>query len=118
MGPALLGSGFKTDESSLSKWSEALSIALSGLAPEKREQLEKLLAALDHPLTRWPLTGIGKNFREVNRSELELFLTRWKSSRFASLRAAYLAFVQLSGAAYYALSISWQEINYPGPVEL
>ena len=65
---------------------------------------------------RYLLTGVGA-WNNADIETLQNFLTRWRSSRFATLNAGGNVLVKLVATSYYILPATWPASGYPGPLE-
>ncbi len=75
-----------------------------------------------HHLTLTPgrrvFAGVASPWNEAPPDEIEAFLARWQSSRWALKRSAYDGLHQLVMAAWYAQPRAWASIGYPGSPSL
>ena len=62
------------------------------------------------------LTGVG-DWSQASTQDIESFLARWRSSRFATLTAGVNVLMKLSAVAYYVLPQAWSAVGYPGPLK-
>ena len=92
--------------------------AIAGLPPAGRDELGTLFALLALPPMRFVFAGIDGSWRDAGLTQAAAFLTRLQKSRWALKRAAYDALHQLTMAAWYADSRTWESIGYPGPPRL
>lgn len=92
--------------------------AVAGLPPHLQAEVKQLLALLaSWPGRRW-VAGVASPWRDASRAEVDAFLERWRSSRWALQQQAYNALHELVLAAWYARPDAWPAIGYPGPPEL
>ena len=94
---------------------EGLDTAISGLTPSVQKDVAQLFMLLRFPLARMAATGVMHPWHEASASEIDGFLSRWRSSPVSKLRSAYDALHQLIMASWYGNSASWARIGYPGP---
>lgn len=92
--------------------------AMSGLAPNAREELTMLFSLLAFAPLRIGLAGVGVPWSEASVADADAFLKRLQASRWVQKRAAYDALHQITFAAWYANPRSWPAIGYPGPPRL
>jgi len=92
-----------------------LDTTCSALGLASQQELRKLLDLLAIAPLRYVLTGVGA-WNEASVETLQAFLTRWRSSRFATLNAGGNVLVKLTAASYYVLPVSWPAAGYPGPL--
>jgi len=93
-------------------------LAIGGLLPEARKQIDQLFALLAFPPSRCLVAGVWSPWPEASTASIAAFLARWRDSRFALLRSAYGALHQLVLAAWYGSPRAWAAIGYPGPPSL
>ena len=93
-------------------------LAIDGLPPEARKQLDQLFALLAFAPSRCLIAGVWSPWPEASSASVTAFLTRWRDSRFALLQSAYGALHQLILAAWYGSPNAWPAIGYPGPPSL
>lgn len=86
--------------------------------PTVREEIHELLGLLTLGATRALLAGIWGPWESASEAQIYGFLARWRDSRFALLRSAYVGLSNLVTAAWYANPASWPRIGYPGPPQL
>lgn len=92
-----------------------LDVAVAGLPLELRAQVNQLFGLLGFPLTRRFVSGVRDAWPDAKPDEIAHFLTAWRYSRVARLRAAYDALHQLIMAAWYGNERAWTAIGYAGP---
>ncbi len=90
--------------------------ACSALVAHQQSELRKLMDLLAVGLLRRFLTGVG-DWHEASQQDIEIFLARWRSSRFATLTAGVNVLMKLSAVAYYVLPQAWAAVGYPGPLK-
>ncbi len=93
-------------------------LAIAGLPPVVRKQIEQLFALLAFAPTRCLVAGVWSPWPQASSASIAAFLTQWKDSRFALLQSAYGALHQLIMAAWYGSPGAWPAIGYPGPPTL
>jgi hypothetical protein len=92
-----------------------LDVAISGLPLETRAQLQQLFALLRFPLTRMFIAGVWRPWHQAGAAEISRFLSAWRYSPIAQLRAGYDALHQLTASAWYGNSSAWAAVGYAGP---
>ena len=90
--------------------------ACSALVAHQQAELRKLMDLLAVGLLRRLLTGVG-DWSQASTQDIESFLARWRSSRFATLTAGVNVLMKLSAVAYYVLPQAWSAVGYPGPLK-
>jgi hypothetical protein len=93
-------------------------LAVAGLPPDARKQIDQLFALLAFAPSRCLVAGVWSPWPEASSASVTAFLTRWRDSRFAMLQSAYGALHQLVVAAWYGSPSAWPAIGYPGPPSL
>ncbi len=93
-------------------------LAIAGLLPEARKQIDQLFALLAFAPSRCLIAGVWSPWPEASAASIAVFLARWRDSRFALLQSAYGALHQLVLAAWYGSPSAWPAIGYPGPPSL
>ncbi|MCH9025868.1 MAG: hypothetical protein IIA05_01985 [Proteobacteria bacterium] len=119
LAPAVLHGLLPTQPSarkdSLDSLLAAVSTSVSSLSSDSREQLARLLAALDFRITRWLLTGLWKPLHEATVAEIDTFLNNWSQSSFGRFNLAYRTLTRLLASNWFALPANYRQSNYPGP---
>lgn len=100
---------------SLDKLLAAVSTSVSSLSSDSREQLARLLAALDYRITRWLLTGLWKPLHEATVAEIDAFLHNWRKSSVGRFNLAYRTLTRLLATNWFALPANYRQSGYPGP---
>jgi hypothetical protein len=90
--------------------------ACSDLVVHQQGELRKLMDLLALGLLRRVLTGVG-DWSEASPQDIEGFLARWRSSRFATFTAGVNALMKLTSVGYYVLPQAWPAAGYPGPLK-
>ncbi|MEO8738524.1 MAG: hypothetical protein ABI537_02340 [Casimicrobiaceae bacterium] len=93
-------------------------VAIAGLPPAARRELEELFSLLSFAPSRSLVAGVWSAWPEASPAAIAAFLERWRDSRFLLLRSAYAALHQLVMAAWYGNERAWPAIGYPGPPSL
>ena len=96
----------------------AVDLAIAGLPPAVRGEIDELFSLLAFAPTRCLIVGVWSPWPEASRDAIAAFLDRWRDSRFALLRSAFDALHRLILAAWYGNPESWTEIGYLGPPSL
>ncbi len=102
-------------EDSLDSLLAAVSTSVACLGSASREQLARLLAALDYRVTRWLLTGLWKPLHEATVEEIETFLNDWKKSSVGRFNLAYRTLIRLLASNWFAMPANYRQSGYPGP---
>jgi hypothetical protein len=117
--PALLSGLLPTNpaerEDGLNRLVDAISISVSSLSSDGREQLARLLAALDFRLTRWLLTDLWKPLHEASVDEINGFLDNWRHSPTGRFNFAYRTLTKLVCSNWYQMPRNYAQSGYPGP---
>lgn len=119
--PVLLDGALPTGADEKPARAEALAaaeLAIAGLPPATRKELDQLFSLLAFAPTRCVVAGIWSPWPEATPESIAGFLSRWRDSRFALLRSAYDALHQIVLAAWYGNPRSWPAIGYAGPPSL
>jgi len=90
--------------------------AVAALPPPVQEEVAQLFRLLEFPPARRFLAGVAAPWSEASREDVATFLERWRTHRWALLRAAERALHELITAAWYANPASWDRIGYAAPV--
>ena len=93
----------------------AVSTSVSSLSSDSREQLARLLAALDYRVTRWLLTGLWKPLAEASVEEIDEFLNNWRNSSIGRFNLAYRTLTRLLVNNWFVLPAHFAQAGYPGP---
>ncbi len=102
-------------EDSLDRLLATVSTSVSSLGSDSREQLARLLAALDFRITRWLLTGLWKPLHEATVEEIDAFLNNWSQSSIGRFNLAYRTLTRLLASNWFAMPANYRQSNYPGP---
>jgi hypothetical protein len=100
---------------SLNELLSAVSTSVSSLSSDSREQLARLLAALDYRVTRWLLTGLWKPLAEASVEEIDEFLNNWRNSSIGRFNLAYRTLTRLLVNNWFVLPAHFAQAGYPGP---
>ena len=95
-----------------------IDIAIAGLPPAARKELDQLFSLLAFAPSRSFIAGVWSPWRDASPAAIAAFLAQWRDSRFVLLRSAYAALHQLVMAAWYGDERAWPSIGYPGPPSL
>ena len=96
----------------------AAELAIAGLPPATRKELDQLFSLLAFAPTRCLVAGIWSPWPQATPESISRFLSRWRDSRFVLLRSAYDALHQIVLAAWYGNPRAWPAIGYAGPPPL
>jgi hypothetical protein len=88
---------------------------IDGLPPHARRELAQLFALLAFAPARIVLAGLGADWDDASRADVDAMLAAWRDSRLELKRAAYDALHALVAGAWYGNPRSWARIGYPGP---
>ena len=119
--PVLLDGALPSDADEKAARAEALAaaeLAIAGLPPATRKELDQLFSLLAFAPTRCVVAGIWSPWPQATPESIAGFLARWRDSRFALLRSANDALHQIVFAAWYGSPRAWPAIGYPGPPSL
>lgn len=111
----LQGTQIKEDE--LISVVKGIEVAVLGLTPIVQKEVKELLLLFKWRPLRWS-TGRNRPWSEASVVEMEELLNSWKLHRISLFRGAYGALCELVNASYYANPSHWEQIGYPGPMEL
>lgn len=85
------------------------------LSPNMLKQTLQLFDLLTLSASRGLVTGIWRPWERAEATQVQAFLKRWESSRFALFQQGYLALVKLTLMAWYSQPDAWAVCGYPGP---
>lgn len=88
---------------------------LDRLSPALLKQTLQLFDLLTLSASRGLLTGIWRPWQRADTKQVQAFLQRWESSRFALLQQGYSGLVKMTLMAWYSAPDAWAECGYPGP---
>jgi len=80
-----------------------------------QKELRKLLDLLSSTPLRWAVAGVRTSWEQATPEQVREFLTRWRTSRFATLNAGGVVLVKLASVGYFVLPDAWASSGYPGP---
>ncbi len=89
--------------------------ALAGLQAPAQKELRELFGLLKIPPARWAAARVFPSWEKADPQTINAFLERWRKSRTALFRTAYLGLHQLIMGSWYGQSQSWPAIGYGGP---
>lgn len=95
-----------------------IDLAIHYQSPAARRQIADLFGLLTSGVTRALVAGVWSAWDEASTEDVRAFLSRWRDSRFALLRSAYLGLTQLIVGSWYGNPRAWPRIGYPGPPRL
>lgn len=117
--PVMLGSALATDRDARAADVERVAAdvghVIAHFTPPVQDEVHQLFALLDIAIARRVLTGVTRDWREAEASEIVTFLERWRRSPLALLQSGYLALHDLVLGAWYASPTTWTAIGYAGP---
>ncbi len=120
--PVLLAGVFSgTETERAARVEEVLRGLDEGIAsqlPPIQKELRQLMSLLTFVPLRIAVTGLWSRWESLSHDQIDAFLHRWRTSRFAMLKTAYDALFQLTAASWYGNPKSWPEIGYAGPPRL
>ncbi len=89
--------------------------SIDQLSPALRKQTLQLFDLLTLSASRGLVTGIWRSWQRAEATQVQAFLSRWQSSRFALFQQGYSALVKMTLLAWYSAPDAWAECGYPGP---
>jgi hypothetical protein len=120
--PVMLAGALPPDtaarEAAIAEILQGIDATMEHEPPAVRDEIHELFGLLTLGATRALVAGIWGPWQEASEAEIHEFLARWRNSRFALLRSAYVGLSNLITAAWYANPSSWPRIGYPGPPRL
>jgi hypothetical protein len=119
--PALLAGALPTGANAVAALDAVVmgvDVAIAGLPPAARKELDQLFSLLAFAPSRSLIAGVWSAWPEAAPAAIADFLGQWRDSRFLLLRSAYAALHQLVMAAWYGNERAWPAIGYPGPPSL
>jgi hypothetical protein len=93
-------------------------LAVAGLPPGARKELEQLFALLSFAPSRCLVARVWSPWAQASPESIAAFLASWRDSRFDLLRSGYGALHQLVLATWYGNARAWPAIGYGGPPSL
>jgi hypothetical protein len=76
------------------------------------KQVGQLFDLLSMPVTRYTVAGLSDAWDKTSPEAITQFLEKWRHSRLQTLRAGYLALMQIINMAWYFQPRSWATIGY------
>ena len=120
--PALLANALPDDPAergaAIDETVRNVALAIGGLAPSARGELNELFSLLAFAPARIALARVVPPWDRATPAEVAAFLDRWRTSGWKLMRSAYNALHQLVYAAWYGNPRSWRAIGYDGPPAL
>lgn len=93
----------------------AVDEAIHRFSPANQAEFRQLFDLLNFAPTRVLAAGVWQSWEDVEQSQVELFLQRWRHSRFSLFNNAYNALVKVTNVAFYGKPANWGLSGYPGP---
>lgn len=86
--------------------------------PSVREEIRDLFGILTKGMTRVLVAGVWTSWNKASDDDVREFLTGWRTSRFATLRSAFIGLNNLVMGSWYGNPRSWARIGYGGPPQI
>lgn len=93
----------------------AVDEAIYRFSPVNQAEFRQLFGLLNFGPTRALAAGVWQRWERIDQPRAELFLQRWRNSRFGLLNNGYSALVKITNVAFYGRSANWELSGYPGP---
>ena len=77
-----------------------------------------MLTLLALPPGRLALAGLSTDWARADVVQIQAALQAMRSSRLALRQQGYHALRDLTHAAYFADSVTWAQLGYPGPTKI
>lgn len=97
---------------------ERLNATVRAMPPASQTQISIMFAILATPPGRWALAGIRNPWNAVSSQEVQSALQAMRTSQVLLRRQVYQALRDLTHAAYFADSVTWTHLGYPGPTSV
>ena len=117
--PALLYGALPADgaaaAAALQRTEQALHDFIPYLPKRQQQELDQLINALAHRVSRLAITGYWVSVKELTINARLQMLQRWRESYLVVLQQAYHGLRELLYGAFYGQPEHWQNLNYTAP---
>jgi hypothetical protein len=118
--PAMLAGALPSDsgrqKAAIEQTRLAVETAIAGLSPSAQSEIAQLFALLASKPGQW-LAGVG-SWDQASAKELSEFLSGWRKHKVSLFQVGYQALHDLITGSYYAEKSNWEQLGYPGPINL
>jgi hypothetical protein len=118
--PAMLAGALPSDsgkqQSAIEQTRLAVETAIAGLSPSAQTEIAQLFALLASKPGQW-LAGVS-SWDQASPKELAEFLGGWRNHKVGLFQVGYQALHDLITGSYYADIANWEQLSYPGPINL
>jgi hypothetical protein len=97
---------------------ERVDATLRAMPAATQREVGDLLTLLALPPGRLALAGLATDWRLAEVAQIQAALQTMRTSRLNLRRQAYHALRDLTHAAYFASSATWEQMGYHGPVKI
>lgn len=91
---------------------------IAGFPPAMQAEIGELVSILASAPGRWALTGLVPDWPAATTAELHAMMQGLRQSSLALRQQTYHALRDLTLGPYFADSVNWSAIAYPGPLKL
>lgn len=105
-------------QSALSAHLERMEMTLRALPPWTQRELSDLLVLLALAPGRLALAGLVTEWSLASVAQIQTALQAMRTSRIDLRQQTYHALRDLTHAAYFADSATWEQLGYPGPAKI
>jgi len=97
---------------------DRMDVTLRTMSVATQREVRDLLTLLAVPPGRLALAGLATDWPLAEVAQIQAALQAMRTSRLSLRRLAYHALRDLTHAAYFASSATWEQLGYHGPVKL
>jgi len=97
---------------------DRMNTTLRAMPPATQREVGDLLTLLALPPGRLALAGLATEWHLAEVAQTQAALQAMRTSRLSLRRQAYHALRDLTHAAYFASSGTWEQLGYHGPVKI
>jgi len=94
---------------------ERIDAGIHQFGPANQKELRGLFDLLNFSVTRVTVARVWSGWANASATDVDAFLTRWRTSSIGLFNNGYIALTKVSNVAFYGHEDHWHVSGYPGP---